>query len=76
MAYSLFKNLICPSVNLISLFSALYGVFWVPKTAWHPLCRRSFSRLMVVTKLGAAGIGQTAAEWWSWEFLARKSYYI
>jgi len=64
------------SVNLISLLSALYGIFWVPKTAWHPLCRRSFSRLMVVTKLGAAGIGQTASEWWSWEFLALAASYL
>ncbi|KIJ50987.1 hypothetical protein M422DRAFT_158838, partial [Sphaerobolus stellatus SS14] len=59
------------SMNLISLLSALYAVFWVPRTAWHPLSlRKAFSRLGVVCKLGFAGVGQTATEWWSWEVLA------
>ncbi|TDL13472.1 MATE efflux family protein [Rickenella mellea] len=57
------------SYNLISLFSLLYGIFFVEKTAWHPLSFRCFTSLGVLVQLGLAGVGQTASEWWSWELI-------
>ncbi|KAH8083292.1 MATE efflux family protein [Cristinia sonorae] len=57
------------SFNLISLASVVYGVFYVPKTAWHPISRRCFTSLGVLVQLGLAGVGQTASEWWSWELV-------
>lgn len=62
------------SFNLISLASVIYGVFYVPKTAWHPLSRRCFTSLGVLVQLGLAGVGQTASEWWSWELVGRKLF--
>ncbi|KIJ38183.1 hypothetical protein M422DRAFT_176909, partial [Sphaerobolus stellatus SS14] len=59
----------CISMNLMSLLCILYGVYWVPRTAWHPFCRRSFQSLGVILQLGLAGVGQTASEWWSWELV-------
>lgn len=60
------------SFNLISLCSIIYGIWFVPRTAWHPICRRSFTSLGVLVQLGLAGVGQTASEWWSWELVGRK----
>ena len=58
------------SFNLISFFSIIYGVFFVPHTAWCPISRRSFTGLSVILQLGLGGIGQTASEWWAWELIA------
>jgi len=58
------------SFNLISLFSIIYGVFFVPHTAWCPISRRSFTSLGVLLQLGLSGVGQTASEWWAWELVA------
>ncbi|KAG1744263.1 MATE efflux family protein [Suillus lakei] len=55
------------SLNLISISSVIYGFFYVERTAWHPISMRSFTGLGCLVKLGLAGIGQTASEWWSWE---------
>ncbi|KAG1836277.1 mate-domain-containing protein [Suillus subalutaceus] len=55
------------SFNLISISSVIYGIFYVEKTAWHPISMRSFTGLDCLVKLGLAGVGQTASEWWSWE---------
>ncbi|KAG2032419.1 mate-domain-containing protein [Suillus americanus] len=55
------------SFNLISISSVIYGFFYVEKTAWHPISMRSFTGLGCLVKLGLAGVGQTASEWWSWE---------
>ena len=60
------------SFNLISLMSIIYGVFFVPKTAWHPLSRRCFTSLGVLVQLGLSGVGQVASEWWSWELVGRE----
>ncbi|KAK7683105.1 hypothetical protein QCA50_013778 [Cerrena zonata] len=62
------------SFNLISIASIVYGVFYVPRTAWHPLSRRCFTSLGVLVQLGLAGVGQTASEWWSWELVGRKFF--
>jgi Na+-driven multidrug efflux pump len=45
------------SFNLISISSIVYGIFFVPNTAWHPISRRSFTNLGVLVRLGMAGIG-------------------
>ncbi|KAG6837457.1 hypothetical protein H0H93_009000 [Arthromyces matolae] len=58
------------SFNLVSLMSIIYGVFYVPKTAWHPIGKRTFTSLGVLVHLGLAGVGQTASEWWAWELVA------
>ena len=71
---SLRPSLISPSMNLMSLLSILYGIYWVPRTAWHPFCRRSFQSLGVIVQLGLAGVGQTASEWWSWELIGRQYF--
>ncbi|KAG2342759.1 MATE efflux family protein [Suillus weaverae] len=55
------------SFNLISISSIIYGIFYVERTAWHPISVRSFTSLGCLVKLGLAGVGQTASEWWSWE---------
>ncbi|KAJ3485634.1 hypothetical protein NLI96_g4836 [Meripilus lineatus] len=57
------------SFNLISIASIIYGVFFVPRTAWHPFSMRCFTSLGVLVQLGLAGVGQTASEWWSWELV-------
>ncbi|KAH9974781.1 multidrug/Oligosaccharidyl-lipid/Polysaccharide flippase [Lactifluus volemus] len=58
------------SFNLISIASVVYGIFFVPSTAWHPFSRLSFTNLGILIRLGVAGIGQTASEWWSWELMS------
>ena len=60
------------SFNLISLMSIIYGVFFVPKTAWHPLSMRCFTSLGVLVQLGLSSVGQVASEWWSWELVGRE----
>jgi len=47
------------SFNLISISSIIYGVFFVPHTAWHPFSRRSFTSLGVLVRLGMGGVGQS-----------------
>jgi multidrug resistance protein, MATE family len=46
------------SFNIVSIASVIYGVFFVPKTAWHPIGRRSFTGLGILVQLGLAGVGQ------------------
>jgi MATE family multidrug resistance protein len=46
------------SYNLVSITSVIYGVFFVERTAWHPLSRRSFSSLGLLVQLGLAGVGE------------------
>ncbi|KAM6496606.1 MATE efflux family protein [Amanita muscaria] len=58
------------SFNLISIASIIYGVFFAPTTAWHPISRRMFTSLGVLVRLGLGGVGQTATEWWAWELLS------
>jgi MATE family multidrug resistance protein len=64
------------SFNLIAVCSILYGVFWVPSTAWHPIGLRSFKSLGVLVRLGLAGVGQTASEWWSWELVGLAASFL
>ncbi|KAG6329298.1 hypothetical protein ID866_9792 [Astraeus odoratus] len=57
------------SFNLVSLASIVYAYFFVPRTAWAPLGRGVWHGWGVLARLGIAGIGQTASEWWSWELM-------
>ena len=45
------------SFNLISISSIVYGIFFVPNTAWHPISRRTFTSLGVLVRLGLGGVG-------------------
>ncbi|KAK7031271.1 ethionine resistance protein [Paramarasmius palmivorus] len=56
------------SFNLISLMSIIYGVFFVPKTAWYPISRRSFTSLGTLVHLGLGGV-KLPSEWWAWELV-------
>ncbi|KAJ7826290.1 mate-domain-containing protein [Mycena olivaceomarginata] len=61
------------SFNMVSLLSVGYGVVFLPewnrlneKSAWHPVCWRSFQNLGILFHFGMAGVAQTASEWWAW----------
>ncbi|KAF9445597.1 multidrug/Oligosaccharidyl-lipid/Polysaccharide flippase [Macrolepiota fuliginosa MF-IS2] len=58
------------SFNVFSLLSIIYGIFFVPKTAWHPISRKTFSGLGIIIRLGVSSVGQYASEWWAWELVA------
>lgn len=45
------------SFNLITLASIIYGVFFVPKTAWYPFSRRTFTGLGILVRLSISGVG-------------------
>jgi MATE family multidrug resistance protein len=68
------------SFNLVSAASIFYAYYYVPRTAWLPITRASFNPVTgeiwkgwgLLTRLGLAGVGQTASEWWCWELLARE----
>ncbi|KAL4072169.1 MATE efflux family protein [Scleroderma citrinum] len=55
------------SYNLVSIASVIYGVFFVRKTAWHPITAKAFTNLGFLAKLSIGGVGQVASSWWSWE---------
>ncbi|KAF8181929.1 mate-domain-containing protein [Mycena galopus ATCC 62051] len=64
------------SMNMVSILSIAYGIVFLPewnrlnqKSAWHPICQRSFQNLGILTHLGVAGVVQTASEWWAWELM-------
>jgi len=64
------------SMNITSVLCLVYAIWFIPRTAWHPFSRRSFQSLGVVWKLGLAGVGQIASEWWSWEFFSLAASFI
>ncbi|KAF8079286.1 multidrug/Oligosaccharidyl-lipid/Polysaccharide flippase [Lyophyllum atratum] len=64
------------SFNLISLASVLYGVYFAPRKAWHPISTQMFTNLGLVTRLGIAGIGETASRWWAWEFIGLAASFL
>ncbi|KAG8984206.1 hypothetical protein FRB93_006694 [Tulasnella sp. JGI-2019a] len=64
------------SFNLISLFYLLHLLVYSPPEPWFKIrnrrdVRKVFSgeALGFLVKLGLAGVGQTASEWWSWELV-------
>ncbi|KAG5353306.1 hypothetical protein C0989_008291 [Termitomyces sp. Mn162] len=58
------------TTSLISLTSLIHGAYLIPQTAWYPLTMHMFTNLGVLVRLGLAGIGQLASEWWAWELVA------
>ncbi|KAG2366411.1 MATE efflux family protein [Suillus spraguei] len=64
------------SYVLVSISSVIYGVFFVERTAWHPLSRRSFTSLGLLVQLGLGGVGQVASEWWSWELVGLAASFL
>ncbi|KAL0574625.1 ethionine resistance protein, partial [Marasmius crinis-equi] len=58
------------SYYLISISYVIYGAYFAPKKAWHPITMSMFKDLWLIVKLGLAGVGQTASEWWAWDILA------
>ncbi|KAG5638933.1 hypothetical protein H0H81_008702 [Sphagnurus paluster] len=43
------------SFNFIALLSLLYGVYFAPRKAWHPISMRMFTNLGFLTRLGFFG---------------------
>ncbi|KAF9242288.1 MATE efflux family protein [Melanogaster broomeanus] len=64
------------SYNLISIASIIYGLFFVEKTAWHPISTRCFTSLGLLAKLSVGSVGQVASEWWSWELVALAASFL
>ncbi|KAF8546284.1 MATE efflux family protein [Imleria badia] len=68
------------SFNLVSAASIFYGYHYSRPTAWSPITRKSFNPVTgeiwkgwgLLTRLGLAGVGQTASEWWCWELVGRE----
>ncbi|ESK90818.1 multidrug oligosaccharidyl-lipid polysaccharide flippase [Moniliophthora roreri MCA 2997] len=58
------------SYYIISVSYIIYGTYYAPRKAWHPITMGMFSNLWLIVKLGLAGVGQTASEWWAWDVLA------
>lgn len=63
------------SYNLIAISSIVYATFFVPKTAWHPISHRIFTKTGVLLRLGFAGVFQVGSEWWSWELVGCEYLY-
>ncbi|KAF8322159.1 MATE efflux family protein [Clavulina sp. PMI_390] len=57
------------SFNLIAIVTAIYIWVWDPRKAWHPVSMSMFQNLKLLIRLGIAGVGQLAAEWWGWELI-------
>ncbi|KAG8874171.1 hypothetical protein FRB97_006099 [Tulasnella sp. 331] len=64
------------SFNLISMFYLIHLLVYSPPEPWFKLRHRkdvakvfSGEALGFLVRLGLAGVGQTASEWWSWELV-------
>ncbi|KAG8848641.1 hypothetical protein FRB96_001048 [Tulasnella sp. 330] len=64
--------------NIMSLFYIYHLLSFSPTEPWFKLHDRkavmevlSGEALVVLVRLGVAGVGQTASEWWSWELVGR-----
>ncbi|KAK7031277.1 ethionine resistance protein [Paramarasmius palmivorus] len=58
------------SYYIVSVCYIIYGAYYAPKEAWHPITMSMFNNLWLIIKLGLAGVVQTASEWWAWDILA------
>ncbi|KAG8746277.1 hypothetical protein FRC10_005526 [Ceratobasidium sp. 414] len=54
----------------MSILYAIYAVFFTSHTAWYPASTQSFRSLPKLLRMALTGVGQSAAEWWSWEFIS------
>ncbi|KAN0094813.1 MatE domain containing protein [Tylopilus felleus] len=64
------------SYNLISIASVFYGMFFVPRTAWHPISSRCLTSLGALLRLSMGGVGQVASAWWSWELVGLAASFL
>ncbi|KAI6147226.1 MATE efflux family protein [Pisolithus tinctorius] len=64
------------SYNFVAVASVVYGVFFVPRTAWHPITVRAFTNLGYLAKLSFGGVGQLASAWWSWELVGLAASFL
>ncbi|KAI6132539.1 MATE efflux family protein [Pisolithus croceorrhizus] len=64
------------SFNLVSFASIAYAYFFVPRTAWCPIGPSIWRGWGVLLRLGVAGVGQTASEWWSWELMGLAASFL
>ncbi|KAI6010116.1 mate-domain-containing protein, partial [Pisolithus marmoratus] len=64
------------SFNLVALTSIVYAYFFVARTAWCPIGPGIWRGWDVLLRLGIAGVGQTASEWWSWELIGREWHFF
>ncbi|KAG6809893.1 hypothetical protein H0H92_014212 [Tricholoma furcatifolium] len=64
------------SFYLIAIASYIYGRYYIPRTAWHPLSMKMFSNLGILVRLGISGVAQVTSSWWAWEFSALATSYM
>ncbi|KAF8079284.1 mate-domain-containing protein [Lyophyllum atratum] len=64
------------SFTLTSILSIVYGVYFAPRIAWHPISSKMFTNLGPLARLGLSGIGQMASEWWAWELIALAASFL
>ncbi|KAG6380107.1 MATE efflux family protein [Boletus reticuloceps] len=64
------------SYNLISVASVFYGIFFVKRTAWHPISSRCLTSLGTLARLSMGGVGQVVSEWWSWELVGLAASFL
>ena len=64
------------SFNVMFLFSAIYCVFFAPRTAWGGFTTEMFRNLKPNIILGAAGFASVASEWWAWEVIGIASAFL
>ncbi|KAI9569366.1 multidrug Oligosaccharidyl-lipid polysaccharide flippase [Boletus coccyginus] len=64
------------SYNLISIASVIYGVFFVEKSAWHPISTRCLTSLGPLAWLCLGSIGQFASDWWAWELVGLAASFL
>ncbi|KNZ81176.1 hypothetical protein J132_02373 [Termitomyces sp. J132] len=57
------------SWGLVPVISIIYGVFFVPDAAWHPISLEIFTNLGELIRLGMFSVAQVSSEWWTWEIL-------
>lgn len=50
------------SYNLVFIASVIYGIFFVRKTAWHPITAKAFNDLGFLAKLSLGGVGKQYAQ--------------
>lgn len=64
------------SSALVSILSIICGIFWVPRTGWHPISRESFTDLGVVVQLGLTGAAQKLPQEWVWAIFSLVSSFL
>ncbi|KAG8713583.1 hypothetical protein FRC09_018556 [Ceratobasidium sp. 395] len=58
------------SLTLMSVLYVVYAVCFTSHKAWRRISTESFRSLPKLLSMALIGVGQSAAEWWSWEFIS------